>query len=499
VRALLTIFLAIVSLSMTVRPAAGEAGGWTTFGGSNRRTGVTGGRVSAALFERWSADLGGDLHPQAVADGGAVFVGSDRGVMCSLDRATGATIWRYDAGARIRSTATVTADRVFFGDQAGVIHALDRATGGVIWSYRSPGWVRASPAVDGPRVIAVSSGGQVIALEAATGKLVWEVNLSDVTMSSPAVDSGTVVVETMSGRVVALCAASGDRLWERQIGAGLTVAPVIAGDTVVVASTAYNAGGVFALDLKNGSERWRYSVPGNNLWSGPAVVAGRVYVGNSGGVHAIDLVTGRQVWLYRATSFLWEDRKHYPNMGTPVIAGEVALVPATFAVPAPSSICAISTVDGSLLWETVLTWKPTGSISAHEGAVFAGGYDGRLHVLSGISVVLNGAPVVFPGQEPFIRNGRTLVPFRGLFEALGATVDWDTANRTVTGTAGTVIIKLKIGSTVATVGGREVTLDVPAEIVNGRTVVPLRFVVENLGAKVEWVAASLTVMIIRNQ
>ncbi|MEW6171517.1 MAG: stalk domain-containing protein [Bacillota bacterium] len=96
---------------------------------------------------------------------------------------------------------------------------------------------------------------------------------------------------------------------------------------------------------------------------------------------------------------------------------------------------------------------------------------------------------------PVIEGCRTLVPLRAIFEALGAQVDWDGKTRTVTGKKGTTMIKLVIGQKTAYVNGNPVTLDVPGKIAGGRTLVPLRFVGESLGAGVEWDGAKRMVVI----
>jgi len=104
-----------------------------------------------------------------------------------------------------------------------------------------------------------------------------------------------------------------------------------------------------------------------------------------------------------------------------------------------------------------------------------------------VKVFLHGKPLRFD-VPPRIQNGRVLVPIRALAENLGAEVSYDN---------GTVIIKnrgvtiiLRIGSREAQVGGRVITLDVPAQVVDGRTLVPLRFVGENLNAKVQYYGES---------
>lgn len=99
-------------------------------------------------------------------------------------------------------------------------------------------------------------------------------------------------------------------------------------------------------------------------------------------------------------------------------------------------------------------------------------------------VLLDGQAIVFD-VPPVIVEGRTLVPLRAIFEALGAEVGWDGNTQTVTATKATTEIKLIIGGQ-AYKNGQLVTLDVPAKIVDGRTMVPLRFVSEAMGSQVDW-------------
>ena len=103
--------------------------------------------------------------------------------------------------------------------------------------------------------------------------------------------------------------------------------------------------------------------------------------------------------------------------------------------------------------------------------------------ISGKQVVLD--------QPPIIESGRTLVPFRFIGEAIGATVSWVAASKKVTYVLGKTTIVLTIGSTTGTVNGKKVTLEVAPKITSsGRTIVPIRFVSENIGAKVDWNATT---------
>jgi len=112
----------------------------------------------------------------------------------------------------------------------------------------------------------------------------------------------------------------------------------------------------------------------------------------------------------------------------------------------------------------------------------------------GITVTVDGN-VLDCAQPPVIVDGRTLVPVRAIFEALGMTVVWDDNLRKATGTKDGKEIELVIGDDAAYVDGLPVSLDVPAQIINGSTLVPARFVAEAAGCGVDWDAAAQTVMI----
>src|SRR5450830_1067881 len=103
-------------------------------------------------------------------------------------------------------------------------------------------------------------------------------------------------------------------------------------------------------------------------------------------------------------------------------------------------------------------------------------------------------------SPPVIKNGRTLVPIRAIIEALGGTVGWDATTKKATVTLGKKTIALWIGKSAATVNGVSTLIDstngkVVPEIISGRTILPLRFVTENLGCSVIWTAATKTITI----
>lgn len=95
-------------------------------------------------------------------------------------------------------------------------------------------------------------------------------------------------------------------------------------------------------------------------------------------------------------------------------------------------------------------------------------------------------PIDENGTCPVIVNGRTLLPVRAVVTEMGGDVSWDGQTRTVTLDCGTNQIKLTIGSEKAYLNGEEHTLDSPPEIINDRTMLPIRFIAESFGYGVSW-------------
>ena len=99
----------------------------------------------------------------------------------------------------------------------------------------------------------------------------------------------------------------------------------------------------------------------------------------------------------------------------------------------------------------------------------------------GISVTIDGVAVVFEDQTPVIIDGRTLVPVGGVFGALNFVPTWDGDAQTATLTRDDFTVVITIGSADFTTNGVVFTLDVPAQIIEGRTMLPLRAVLESIG------------------
>jgi len=128
------------------------------------------------------------------------------------------------------------------------------------------------------------------------------------------------------------------------------------------------------------------------------------------------------------------------------------------------------------------------------GVFLTAGFTSSVMAAKPITVMLNAKQLQFDVQ-PVVENDRVLVPLRTVFEALGAVVDYEATTETIIATKGQTRIRLQTFATHGYINEEAVRLDALSKVVQGRTMVPLRFVSEGLGAGVKWDAGSRTVQI----
>ena len=112
-----------------------------------------------------------------------------------------------------------------------------------------------------------------------------------------------------------------------------------------------------------------------------------------------------------------------------------------------------------------------------------------------IKVVVDGKEIIFTDQAPIIKNDRTMIPLRGVLETLGIDIVWNAEEQSITAKRGDSYALFKIGETTLKIAEGEINLDVAPEIINDRTMIPLRAVTESFGAEVAWDADTKTVTI----
>jgi hypothetical protein len=103
-----------------------------------------------------------------------------------------------------------------------------------------------------------------------------------------------------------------------------------------------------------------------------------------------------------------------------------------------------------------------------------------------VRVTVNGEDVTFATTQPYVKGGHTLVPIRGVFEKIGAKVDYDSKKKMVSAYKPGIEVVLIIGSNKALVNNEEKWIPMAAQVTSGSTMVPLRFLSETLGATVSY-------------
>jgi len=112
-----------------------------------------------------------------------------------------------------------------------------------------------------------------------------------------------------------------------------------------------------------------------------------------------------------------------------------------------------------------------------------------------IRVVVDGEPVIFADQEPVLVDGRTLVPVRDVFEMLNFDVDWEPETSTAIFVSENHEMRITVGQSIFYTNGVAHELDVPAQLIGGRTMVPLRFPLESVGYYLDWDGETQTVIV----
>jgi outer membrane protein assembly factor BamB len=258
--------------------------------------------------QRFGTGIDLDYKPQefssATSDGRRVFVGSQQGVLWALAAEDGRLLWRRPLSGPISSEPAYVVELglVLVGDDDGALWAIDPKTGKERWVYRARGPITARPTYADGLVFFTSAENRVYAIDAQKGTWKWQYDREAPDgftirgQGGPLAAGGKVYVGFADGYLAALEGRTGDIVWVRALGtdgshyADVDSTPTLVGGTLYASSI---AGGVYAIDPKDGSVRWRYEVEGAGT---VRVRGGRVYfAAGKNGLHCLDL-TGHVLW-----------------------------------------------------------------------------------------------------------------------------------------------------------------------------------------------------------
>jgi outer membrane protein assembly factor BamB len=230
--------------------------------------------VLSHLWKRVLHDRTEEHRPQEFASAAAgpslVYVGSHAGILYGLSISDGSIVWKRKLGP-VSSQPLLLEGRLYVGTDDGAMFALDAGSGAVRWKFVTKGAILHPPAVVGDMVIFANDADHVYALDRDSGKWRWQYDREtpeEFTMRGHAgvVAHGEHVFAGFSdGHVVALTSQSGDVVWVRSLAGSESQFVDVDSTPAVDATSLYAAsasGGLYALDLADGTERWRFDVKG---------------------------------------------------------------------------------------------------------------------------------------------------------------------------------------------------------------------------------------------
>jgi outer membrane protein assembly factor BamB len=244
----------------------------------------------------WDFHTSAPVYSSPTVAYGNVTVGSDGGVLLSINEMTGKVTTYYSPNlSRIRSSPAIADGKIFSVADNGIVIALNATTMSEdIWvkkdlsvirfnvneDYSIDTQLRSSPSVADDRVFVGSLSGILYALNETDGSSLWNSsNIGNIgaILSSPAVDDGMVFVGSNdTNKLYALDASNGTEIWNFTTGGAVDSSPAVANSTVFVGSM---DGHVYAIDEHTGMPRWNCTI-GGGVWSSPAIAERKVFVGS---------------------------------------------------------------------------------------------------------------------------------------------------------------------------------------------------------------------------
>ena len=240
------------------------------------------------------------------ADGGRLFVATGYGTFVALDPASGKKLWEKSIGVPMRASPTAAGGRVVAVTIDGEVVCVSEDDGAELWRYQGIGEkasiiTNVSPAIDGNMAVVPFTSGDVIGINMATGTPVWSESLAKTRISSslasmsdagrPAIDNGTVFAVGHAGKMIAVSLRSGERIWSISLP-GIQQ-PMVSGDNIFVVDT---NGLLMAITRRDGKVQWTVKLAGNNIWSGPVLAGGKLWLTSAKGhLVSVEATTGKVV------------------------------------------------------------------------------------------------------------------------------------------------------------------------------------------------------------
>jgi outer membrane protein assembly factor BamB len=330
-------------------------------------------------------------------------------------------------------------------------------------------------------LVIFASNNRLYALNYENGKILWSIGFAANIEFPVSINSDKFFV--ISGdKIYGFNFKTHTKIWEYQFPEKITQSLSASGDNVYISCRKE----LYALDPKTGRLNWKQFFTGEAMNS-PTYFGNDVFASFDQYLYCLDNKSGKIKWQFEAGYYI----ESVPSVSEKYIwigADDFNI----YCVDRLSGKKLFESISGSTSYYVVIGNNQIFSLSVY-GELFAfvprafeEEANIKFELWIGKKYARKNGKFLSIDAPPFIENGRTLVPIRVIGEALGATVNWFENDKKVTYALGTKFIELWIGNPIAYVSGKKVKLDTPPKIVNSRAFIPLRFVSENLSARVNW-------------
>jgi outer membrane protein assembly factor BamB len=272
--------------------------------------------VRPPFHKIWAHNTGSLLEFPPVIYGNHIYQLADNGTLWALDKYTGKPFWTRSLGNLSASTPAVNATTVYVtlmaggngGGGSGRVYALNSKTGKTRWWHDLSSPSESSPMLDGEKVFFGSQSGTVYAANARNGKFLWTYHAGGAVKASPTLSGGVLYFGDYSGHLQAVSELTGRALWVSGsegalLGSGTFYStPAVVYGRVFLGNT---DGRVYAYDASSGRLDWAVQT-GAYVYSSPAVtdapgLGPTVYIGSyDGNFYALNARTGHISWKYSA-------------------------------------------------------------------------------------------------------------------------------------------------------------------------------------------------------
>lgn len=422
----------------------------------------------------------GSTRSQPVVVGDKLFLGTTWAMVC-YNAKWGTKIWQYISKDFSNATPYYYNNSLYAG-HTNYLYCIDPKTGYQKWKFNTgTDSINTSPVIYENQVI-FGSNNKVIALSADKGAKLWEITFAE-NVEHPVAITDNMMFAVAKDRIYAFGAKLHNKLWEYQFSNRLIHSFSVSKKQIF----ACIGDSLISLDKDTGEVLWKQFFPNLAAMSGTSFYGTDVFVSFDQYFYCINAETGKIKWQFEAGFFI---------ESSPSISEKYIWLGADDFI-----IYCLDRVSGKKLY-----YGLTGSTSYYtvvaNNAIFSLSIYGELYCyipdikkkqatatydlwIGKTYCRLNGkiGPI---DAAPFISQGRTMVPLRHIAEALDADIKWFPDEKRITYALNTRFISLIVGSLDAGVNGKIVKLEIAPVLVSGRAFVPLRFVSENLGAKVSW-------------